>query len=98
MDRHSGCRSRVAKLQFPGLCIHGFFPAEPNALVPNPLQLFRLGGQGAETETGFFREFSQLPSNPPTQALFSGKALYGFSKHLTGGDRAWLLRPARSPR
>ena len=49
--------------------------AEPNALVPNPLQLFRLGRQGAETETGFFREFSQLPSNPPTQALFSGKAL-----------------------
>jgi hypothetical protein len=63
------------KLQSRELCIHGFFLAESNGLVPNALQLFRLRRQGAETETGFFGEFSQFPSNPPAEALFSGKPL-----------------------
>jgi hypothetical protein len=65
----------LLKLQSRGLCIHGFFLAKSNALVPNAFQLFRLGRQGAETETGFFGEFSQFPSNPPAEALFSGKPL-----------------------
>src|SRR5215468_9567977 len=36
------------------LCIHSFFPAESTGLFPHPLQLFRVGGQGAETDTRLF--------------------------------------------
>jgi hypothetical protein len=46
-------RSRVMKLGFIGLCVHGFFPVDSNSLVPNALQLFRIRSQRAETDTGF---------------------------------------------
>ena len=60
---------------FSGLHAHRFFPLYSNPLIPDALQLFRVGSQGAETGTCFFREFSNFPSSPAAQELFPGKAL-----------------------
>src|SRR5438132_300892 len=100
MDRHSECRSRVAKLQFLGLCIHGFFPAEPNALVPNPLQLFRLGRQGAEQRRAFSESSPSslpIPRPKPCSLAKRSKASPNTSHAVTGdGSSARLEAPGTS--